>query len=119
MPDRTPTGDLRERLREALRQAAHWCDGRCDCEFGDHKVFVVAQVDGRITEIEGTPDALADAVLHVVEHDILAAVQRVRRMAQVWIDIRPAHPTATTDAHTLAWAGEQIAAALDQPEETR
>jgi len=48
-----------------------------------------------------------------------AAVQRVRRMAQVWIDIQPTHQTLTNEAHAIAYAGEQVIAALDQPEEPR
>jgi hypothetical protein len=42
-----------------------------------------------------------------------ATVERVRRMAQVWGDIRPTYPTATREGHTMAYAGQQILAALD------
>jgi len=52
----------------------------------------------------------------ITEH--LAAIERVRRMAQVWVDIRPDYPTATREGHAAAWCGEQILAALDTPTPT-
>jgi hypothetical protein len=46
---------------------------------------------------------------------LTAAIERVRRMAQVWVDIRPTYPTATCEGHGIAYAGQQILAALDAP----
>jgi hypothetical protein len=44
-----------------------------------------------------------------------AAIERVRRMAQVWVDMRPDYPTASDAGHGIAYAGQQILAALDTP----
>jgi hypothetical protein len=44
-----------------------------------------------------------------------AAIAHARRMAQVWIDIRPTYPTATGEGLAMAYAGEQILATFDRP----
>lgn len=62
---------------------------------------------------------LDDAAGIIAERDRLREqITNLRRTAQVWIDIRPEHPTPTREADGLAYAGQQIIAALDQPEET-
>lgn len=44
-----------------------------------------------------------------------AAIERVRRMAQVWVDIRPTYPTASDAGHGIAFAGQQILNTLISP----
>jgi hypothetical protein len=51
------------------------------------------------------------------ERDALkAAVERARRMAQVWVDIRPTYPTASDAGHGISYAGQQILGILAIPE---
>lgn len=97
-----PTGDLRERLADALRAAAHQCDDHCDCRTGDHRVFVTALEDGTITEVEGTPEVIADAVLPVVEAET-AAYRDL--LADIWlyVDCRYVTRQLTTEQKEL-WA---------------
>jgi hypothetical protein len=50
------------------------------------------------------------------EYRPLALIKRVegmRRMAQVWIDICPQDPTEPREVYAMAYAGQQILAALD------
>src|SRR5690606_6793036 len=71
-----PTGDLRERLADALRKAAYVCPGdECPhdedtCGVGEPIVLAAATyIDGEPegTLIDGEVTAIADAVLPVVE----------------------------------------------------
>ena len=119
------TTTLREaerKLQQALEAIADERRGRLAAEAAVRRAQALAD---RWSAALGVDIAHARALREALDaegrqDETLAAVEQVRRMAQVWIDIRPQHPTATTDAHTLAWAGEQIIAALDaeQPEES-
>jgi TnpA family transposase len=76
MTDRTPTGDLRERLREALIATASQ---------QAHEKGIKLSTFTKTT-IRANAEALADAVLHVVEHDILAAEVDTAQRMQADID---------------------------------
>jgi hypothetical protein len=75
------------------------------------------RADDRRTELlEERDQALHDLAEAEAERDALkAATDRVRRMAQVWVDIRPTHPTTTREGHAIAYSGRRILAALDHP----
>jgi hypothetical protein len=73
----TVPGDLPARTAGAFRAAAHWCDGRCDCQPGEHDV-VVTGIDGdaRIARVEGSPEGLARVAVGVSGEDVVATVAK-------------------------------------------
>jgi hypothetical protein len=74
----TVPGDLPARMAEAFRAAAHFCDGRCDCQPGEHDT-VVTGIDGdaRITRVEGTPEGLARVTVGVRDEHLAATLARL------------------------------------------
>lgn len=80
MTDRTPTGDLRERIAEAMR--AHYI-GDQTTAMGEHLCVCGEWADG--TDTDDWDVHLADAVMHVIEAEILAvqvdATQRADELA--------------------------------------
>lgn len=93
MPDRTPTGGLRERLAEAIRAAAHWCgpgcvdeDGEPDCTAHPARtVYAETETDGVLWNVSGAVSALADAVMHVIEAETASKDAEIERLTQ-WRD---------------------------------
>jgi hypothetical protein len=128
--------DLRDRYAEAIRakfdKTAVVCDHSQVISFGALADAVLAVRD---EELERLRAELAGVKAHatyldedvikperklheqtLAERDALkATIERIRRTAQVWIDIRPTKPTADNGGHVLAYAGQQILAALDTP----
>jgi hypothetical protein len=99
-----------------------------------HLVRLLAQTEDELVQQRARAEKAERRVEHFEEHaaqinaDLGIETQRaeqaeatltdIRRMAQLWVDMRPTHPTITRDGHTIAYAGEQILARLDQPEAT-
>lgn len=111
---------LRDQLADAIRKAAHWCDGRCDCNEGDHDLFVTEALKDRVVQVEGTPESITDAVMPVVE----AAIAEQRRKVVTDIATSIERAVAATDLPQrdralLLEIAACARAALDQPEETR
>lgn len=62
------SGDLRDRLAAAIRAAATDCPAGCDCEF-PVPILATTVSDGQIRYVEGSPEALADAVMAELGRD--------------------------------------------------
>lgn len=65
--------DLHEQITEAIRKAAHWCEGEgCPC-LDDAPIVATTGRATDVVTVEGSPDALADVVVTALE---------IRRLAQ-------------------------------------
>jgi len=155
MSETTTSTDLRERIGDAMHDAAFgaWHESgfdHADCRPCAERLTTLTAIiqphlDQRDEEIEqlreltatcvcGTPGLDYDGPdaecpvhgairgmreAHAEIDQLKATIARVRRMAQVWIDMRPDYPTATREGHGIAYAGEQIVAVLDQPADSK
>jgi hypothetical protein len=113
MADRLTAETLCDRItRESLRHGINVRDGEAYCYCG---IPAPESWDQHIAEATAAVFAPELTELATRAETAEAAIDRVRRMAQVWIDIRPTYPTATREGHGIAYAGQQIIAALDAP----
>lgn len=74
------TAGMRDQISEALRAAAHWCEGEgCSCR-DDAPIRATEGRPGDITMIEGSPEDLADAVAtaHATAHASAAVAVAIR-----------------------------------------
>lgn len=78
-------GDLPKRMADAIRQAAHDCDDDCEV-VGCHPNIAAkyTSAGGTIIEVEGTPEALAEAVMPVRDG---ATAHVVARLAEAEAEV--------------------------------
>ncbi|MFB7474006.1 hypothetical protein [Kitasatospora sp. NPDC056184] len=80
----TTPSDLRERIAQAIRDAAYDCPGGCDLTEAEcdarHPIQVSALRHGVVASVYGEPDALAASVLAVVEPELAVRDEEIARL---------------------------------------
>lgn len=76
-------GDLPARMAEAIREAAHDCDDDCEMSGCHPNVIAVTESNGKIFDVEGTPEALVEVAMSVRwEHATRQAIELERLRAE-------------------------------------
>uniref|UniRef100_UPI0030E0A33E hypothetical protein n=1 Tax=Streptomyces tubercidicus TaxID=47759 RepID=UPI0030E0A33E len=80
------TDDLRQRIADALTAAAHQCDGNCGLDeracYDAHPITWSAMAGGT-THIDGSVTAIADAVLALVQPELVRLRSELRNSERI------------------------------------